>query len=137
MVTPTGSIEEAYKRNVPERKKILELIKNLDKNPDKLHMDITPAAMELGKLDAAHIIPFLKEALLSKNQMTRLHAQTAISYSLLHKFGFVIGKGWTTPKGEEDMKMIWKKNGDYKFDASETDRRESVEKWLTWAITVD
>ena len=137
MGTPTGNIEEAYKQNVPEREKIFELVKDLDKNPDKLNMEITPAAMELGKLDTTHIIPFLKEALLSKNQMTRLHAQTAVHYSLLHKFGFVIGKGWTTPKGEEVMKIIWKENGDYRFDASEKERKESVEKWLKWAITVD
>lgn len=129
--------EGAYKNNIPNKEKIIKLVRDLDKNPDKLHMDITPSVTELGKMDPTHIIVFLKEALLSKNEFTRLHAQSALSYSLSHHFGFQIGKGWTTPKGEEVMREVWIANGDYKFDSSEKQRKTAVEKWVIWSITVD
>ena len=123
--------------NVPDKAKIIELVKHLNDNPDKLHNDITPCVLELGKMETYLIVPFLETALNSSDENTRLHAQRALEYSFAHNSGFVIGQGWANPKGEEMYEQTWFLNGNYKYDAPREDRKKSIQKWLRWAVVID
>lgn len=139
MGTPSGDVVEAYKNKMKPllREKIEILVGKLEDNPDRLHMDITPAVLSLAKFDPTLIMPFLADAMLSDSEMARLHAQRALEQSLMRHFGFVPGKGWTTPKGEEVFAQVWRTNGNYSFDAPKPKREASVKKWLEYSIIVD
>ncbi|MHA1294060.1 MAG: hypothetical protein ACTSR3_12270 [Candidatus Helarchaeota archaeon] len=111
--------------------KIKDLIKNLDDNPDRLHLDITPAVLELANF-GLEVIPYLKESLSSTNEISRLHAQRVLEYIINRHLGFVPGQGWTRSNGEESFREIWKKNGSYDFEAPEQERMKSIRLWMSW-----
>src|SRR5581483_12016253 len=91
-----------------------KLVADLDRDADPLHADITPAVTALGKL-GPQIIPALRQPLLSKDEMTRLHAQRALEGALNTHFGFVAGRGWTQPGGEQRWRELWATNGGYDY----------------------
>lgn len=115
----------------PEERTIRELVAKLDDEPDRLHNDITPAVLALGRLGLA-VLPHLEGALLSGDELTRLHAQRALEFAVDHHFGFRPGRGYTPPDGEARAREAFEQNGRYDFEAPEPQRREAVAAWLRW-----
>jgi len=113
-----------------KNEKLNDLIKNIDDEPDKLHNDITPAVLELGR-SGFEALPYLIEPLSSPDSMTRLHAQRALEYILLYHFGWVPGVE-NDPKISDSFKNLWNSNGGYQYDASEQKRKKSIDTWMAW-----
>lgn len=111
--------------------RIERLVANLDKDPDLLHLDITPAVLELGSL-GLEIIPYLQAPLLSPDEMTRLHAQRALERMLSRRLGFVAGQGWTSPEGPQKWQALWAQNGSYDWQAPKEVRNRAVTLWMQW-----
>lgn len=110
---------------------IEQLVANLDLDSDPLHMDITPAVLELSSL-GFEIIPYLQTPLLSADEMTRLHAQRALELMLSRRLGFVAGQGWTRPEGEQMLRALWARNGSYDWQEAAAARKRSVALWMQW-----
>ncbi|NVM02493.1 MAG: hypothetical protein HWN67_09175 [Candidatus Helarchaeota archaeon] len=117
-----------------DEKKIIELINNIDKDPDPLHNDITPAVLELAKM-GGEVFLYIKDLLSSSNEMTRLHAQKTHEYGVLYYLGWIPGRADNDPQIEVSFKQLWKDNGDYQYDASEEKRDASIESWMNWYNT--
>ncbi len=113
---------------------VQKLIAAIDENPDPLHLDITPAVLELARL-RWHVIPYLESSLLSNNEMTRLHAQRALEGAIMRYLGFEPGIGWQNKAGESRFRRLWKENGNYDYQASEAKRRTTVAAWQQWFET--
>jgi len=113
---------------------IKALVARIDQDADPLHADITPAVEDLGKL-GPKVIPYLRDALNAKDELTRLHAQRALERALERHYGFVPGQGWTKPDGEARFRALWIKNGNYDAAGAEPAREASVKAWLTWSST--
>lgn len=107
-------------------------VARLDRDPDILHVDMTPAVEELG-MRGPEMVPYLVEALRATQQMTRLHAQRAVERMLERRLGFVPGQGWTKPGGEDRFRALWAENGSYDADAPAAARERSIRAWLTWS----
>lgn len=110
------------------------LVARLDQDADRLHADMTPAVHELGTR-GRRIVPVLKPALESPNEMTRLHAQRALEAMVQRELGFVAGQGWTRPGGEQEFMRLWKANGSYDYVSPESVRNAAVDAWLAWSRT--
>src|SRR5262249_43327444 len=107
--------------------KIKTLVAQIDEGgDDPNHADITPSVDQLGQL-GPKVIPYLKDALDAKDEMTRLHAQRALERVLEKHFGFVAGQGWTVPDGENRYRALWIKNGNYDFQGAEAAREASIQ----------
>ncbi len=114
-----------------DEKKIIELINNIDKDPDPLHNDITPAVLELAKM-GGEVLPYIEGLLASPNEMTRLHAQKTLEYGVLYYLGWIPGRADNDPQIEVAFKELWKEKGDYQYDAPEEKRKASIESWMNW-----
>jgi hypothetical protein len=110
---------------------IRQLVAKIDESPDALHLDVTPAVTELGK-KGLRIIPHLRPALESPSEMTRLHAQRALENAVLTHFGFVGGRGFTQPGGEQKARELLARNGSYDYQAPADARRKAIEAWMSW-----
>ena len=107
------------------------LVANLDKDSDELHLDMTPAVLELGSL-GLEIVPYLQAPLLSSDELTRLHAQRALEHMLSRRLGFVPGQGWRSPEGQQKWQALWAQNGSYDWRAPEEVRKHSVAMWMQY-----
>lgn len=111
--------------------RLAELFLALDREPDELHGDFTPAVLaliELGWVAA----PGLLERMLAESADTRLHAQRAFEGILMRDFGFVSGRGFANHDDENRFRQLWAAQGDYAYDASKSDRHKAVDAWRTW-----
>jgi hypothetical protein len=112
------------------------LLAALDDEPDPLHLDMTPAVIELSErgLDA---VPGLLGRMLDSDKMTRLRAQRALEGVVNRRHGFRTGRGFSSPAGEEAVRELWRANGGYDFEADEASRKTSVARWRKWLDRVD
>lgn len=113
------------------KNRLAELFLALDREPDELHGDITPAVLaliELGWVAA----PGLLERMLAESADTRLHAQRAFEGILMRDFGFVSGRGFANRDDENRFRQLWATHGDYAYDASESNRNKAVAAWRVW-----
>lgn len=112
--------------------RIVQLIAALDRDEDPLHMDVTPAARELGAL-GPRVIPHLLGPLGAQDPMTRLHAQRALEQVLYQRFGFTPGQGWRQADGEARWRELWQQNGSYDFQAPAEARDRAIAAWRQWS----
>ncbi|MCE9548220.1 MAG: hypothetical protein K8T25_22335 [Planctomycetia bacterium] len=126
---PVPQIELAGRTS--QRDAINKLIAAIDKDPDWLHSDYTPAVHELTKIGWPAIEPLL-DVLLTTNEETRMRAQRALEGITMEQYGFRRGRGWNDPRGEDRFRQFWKSLGDYNYNAGENDRRASIAKWRAW-----
>ena len=86
------------------------LLQTLDDAPDRLHLDLTPAALALPALGAA-AAPALLDLMRAAAPMTRLHAQRAFE-------GLIARLGIAAPPGPA-----------YAHDAAAPARQAAVQRW--------
>lgn len=119
------------------QKRIQNALSRLDDDPDLLHFDHTPAVHELTVLGEPALEPTLPY-LLSDNPDTRLHAKTAIDGILDKMHGFVGGRGWTTPGGEQKCRDLHRRLWDggaanvWVHEATKSERAEYIERVKEW-----
>jgi hypothetical protein len=111
--------------------RIRKLVADLDKDPDQLHLDITPSVLALPEY-GLDIVPYLHDALLSPQLLTRQHAENALARAVSRHFGFTQGKGWSRPDGQTESRALWVANGSYDARADEAARVRSVDAWMGW-----
>lgn len=111
--------------------RIRELLGRLGEDADPLHMDMTPAVQELAAIGLP-VLPHLEDALLSDDEMTRLHAQRVLEGAVYRHHGFRPGRGWEHPEGEARVRAVFQANGTYDFEAPPEKRREVVRAWMDW-----
>lgn len=70
--------------------------------------------------------------MLSKQRMTRMHAERVIAGVTETQYGFVRGQGWKNREREADWLSFWNDLGDLDCDASLEQRRASVALWEKW-----
>jgi hypothetical protein len=125
---PTQAAESTMN---PKVERIKQLVADLDKDADELHLDITPSVLALAEY-GIDVIPYLHDALLAPELLTRMHAGNALARAVSVHCGFVAGKGWSRPDGEAESRALWIKNGSYDAKADEQARARSVEAWTAW-----
>lgn len=103
----------------------------LDDNADPLHADMTPAVYALGNLGWVAVPPLL-DLMLAERTLTRLHAERALELIVNGSLGFVPGQGFPSAEAEEQVRAIWRDNGDYRHDADEQSRAAAVCRWHDW-----
>ena len=133
--TPLADTKPAVPAN-----RVQELLAKLDDDPDILHADYTPAVWELIEIGEPVIEPTLPY-LLSENETTRLHAERVIEGVMRRMYGFVAGKGWTRPGGEQEFRQLsntlWDfeaRGGKSVYESPVRDRLAyilRVKRWLT------
>ncbi|MDD3676988.1 hypothetical protein [Thauera propionica] len=107
------------------------LLTQIDADPDPLHSDHTPAVWALIETGRP-ALPGLLNLMASSNEETRLHAQRAFEGILMAEMGFVPGRGFSTPDGEDRFRALWTGQGSYDWDADEDARERSLAAWRAW-----
>ena len=115
----------------PAAVRVAELLKRIDEAPDELHVDLTPAANELVTIGRP-ALPGLLNLMASSNEETRLHAQRAFEGILMVEMGFVPGRGFSNPDGEDRFRALWAGQGSYDWNADEDARERSLAAWRAW-----
>ena len=111
-----------------------ELIRTITANPDWLHAGHSPAVDKLVDF-GDEAIPRLLDLMLLDGPYDgyiRLHAETALNYITLKKYGFVRGQGWTNPEGEERLNAGWKSLPRLDSGAPLAERERAVKLWREW-----
>lgn len=103
-------------------------LRTLDDAPDELHLDQTPAVRTLIAM-GERAVPGILEAMLSEDDVTRLHAQRALEGIVYRRHGFLPGAGFPSAEAEEAARGEWRHHGDYAHDASPADRDAAVRAW--------
>lgn len=113
-------------------KDIPELISKINNDPDLLHLDYTPAVHQLSEcgIDAAiAVLPLLN----STEIWERYRAQRVLEGVVRRMYGWQPGKGYPVGiDGEEKVKKLFIKMGNYQADASIEIRNASMIKWEKW-----
>jgi len=111
---------------------IPELISKINNDPDLLHLDYTPAVHQLSEcgIDAAiAVLPLLD----SSEIWERYRAQRVLEGVVQRMYGWQPGKGYPVGiDGEEKVKKLFIKMGNYQADASIEIRNASIIKWEKW-----
>ncbi len=108
-----------------------ELLAAIDESPDELHLDYTPAVWALAELGwpvASRLLDLMAVA----GEMTRLRAARALELIVERDHGFIADSGFPNPETEDAVRELWARNGDYRYDADERARAESVRRWRNW-----
>lgn len=111
--------------------KIAELIRDIDKNPNRLHRNYTPAVDALIKIGPPAIKPLL-DVMQDEREVTRRRAQTALVDITMISQGWQPGRPWADPNGEAKWREFWKSLGNLQWDASKEDREKSIKQWQIW-----
>jgi hypothetical protein len=113
------------------RRGVKKLLAVINEAPDPLHLDITPAVRELSER-GLEAVPGLLTLMLDSDSMTRLHAQRALEGVVNRRHGFRAGAGFSAKADEKEARDLWRINGGYDFEASDSSRTVSVERWREW-----
>jgi hypothetical protein len=108
-----------------------QLLRRIDEEPDPLHQDQTPAVQALAAAGRP-AIPGLLDLLAAPATDTRMRAQRAFEGLLMRELGFVPGKGFSTPDGEQRFRALWLAQGNYAFDGPPADRAAAITAWRAW-----
>lgn len=113
-------------------KEIDNLLKELNKDPDKLHLDYTPAVfrlIEYGLEAALAVLPLLN----SNDKWERHRAQRVLEGVIQRRFGWRPGYGYPEGSvGEEKLKNLLFEMGNYQAEGSIKQRSASINKWKVW-----
>lgn len=75
----------------PVAERVKSLISRINDNPDKLHIDLTPAVGQPRRIGKPALLPCL-ELMLTDDVYTRLRAQRVIEGVVMIQHGFVFGQ---------------------------------------------
>ncbi|WP_158892909.1 hypothetical protein [Amycolatopsis anabasis] len=114
-----------------DSREVEELLAAIDDDPDPLHLDYTPAMWALAELGWP-VAPSLLDLMETAGDQTRLRAARALELIVDREHGFVAGRGFPGPEAEDAVRALWARNGDYRYDAEEAARVESVRRWRDW-----
>ena len=108
------------------------LIRELNHDPDILHLDYTPAVRRLTEcgLEAVWaILPVLD----SEDSWERLRAQRVLEGVMQRRYGWRPGRGFSGKKSREtEMLTLMRANGNYRAGAPRPQRRKSIRLWKDW-----
>jgi len=99
--------------------------------PDMLHYDRTPSMLalsEMGLGGLAAIIPLLDAA----DERTRQHAQGVLERVTFREISKSVQSPPSSTKAKATWKLLWEKNGPYRWNAPEDQRQQSIHKWKKW-----
>jgi hypothetical protein len=99
---------------------IAALLRSFNEHPDPLHVDVTPAVLQLIDRGLPGALAVL-ELLNSGEVLTRLRARRVVEGAVMRHFG----------TDTEKAHAVVAKNG-YDPEAPEEQRREAVERWRRW-----
>jgi hypothetical protein len=114
-----------------EDAKIKTLIERIDKDPDRLHADVTPSVLELTELGlpGAHAVLELLDA---PEFLTRKRAQRVLEGVVMRHYGWIAGQGYATSEAQDQVQTLLKTNGNYNADAPQRKRKSAIGKWRHW-----
>jgi hypothetical protein len=107
------------------------LVQTINDNPDPLHVDVTPSVLQLIKkgLPAARAVLDLLDA---PELLARRRAQRVLEGVVMYRHGWVAGRGYTDPDGQQKTQDLLAANGNYQADAAPEARKQAIEKWRGW-----
>jgi hypothetical protein len=112
-------------------KRIEELVRTVNDNPDPLHFHSTPSVSELIDLGKP-VIPRMLDLMLSEDEATRSHAMHVLSAVTMPMFGYVQGRGWPEHDDNDRWNAFWKSLGDLDADQPRKERERAVRLWREW-----
>lgn len=110
---------------------IARLVGAINDDPDPAHNDYTPAVHALARAGLP-ALPAVLPLLESDDRWTRLRAQRVLE---------VITREWVrartparpaTVRAESDWLALWRKNGDYDWQAESPARARAIARWRAW-----
>jgi hypothetical protein len=107
------------------------LVRTINDNPNKLHSQYTPSVEGLISIGAP-AIPRLLDLMETGDYMTRMRAEAALERITMEAYGFVPGRGWSRPTGQDEWGYLWESLGSLDYKACEEMRRHSVALWRRW-----
>jgi hypothetical protein len=113
-----------------------ELVRAIDDEPDRLHVDLTPAVnalIELGLPGARAALDVLN----AEGELTRLRGQRVLEAVVMRHFGWRAGQGFPDAASEERARAVIAANGPYDAEADPVARADSVERWRSWLAEQD
>lgn len=114
-----------------EEDEIEMLVKTINDNPDRLHVDSTPSVqrlIQLGLPGATAVVDLLN----APDLHTRLRAQRVLEGVVMRMHGWRPGQGYRDSEGQERTMSVLSANGDYKADAPQRKRKSAIGKWRHW-----
>jgi hypothetical protein len=112
--------------------KLVGLVREIDENPDPLHVDVTPAVLQMTELGLPAAKAVL-ELLDAPEWPTRIRAQRVIEGVVMRRYGWQPGHGYPNPhEGQKKVADVLSSNGSYDAKSSSEHRREAIVKWRQW-----
>src|SRR4051812_37104296 len=112
----------------PVDKRLADLVRYIDQNPDPLHVDVTPAVLQLMEL-GLHAAKAVLELLDASDVLTRKRAQRAVEGVVMRRNGWRPGQGYPNPHAGQKVKSVLESNGSYRADSPSELRRRAIAKW--------
>jgi hypothetical protein len=108
-----------------------ELVRTINVNGDFLHADHAPSVDKLIELGDPAIPRMLDLMLLNGEYdgFTRLHAETVLYGIVAGNYGFVSGRGYSDPNGNDRANALWKSLGSLNWKAPLEERERAVRLW--------
>jgi hypothetical protein len=128
-----GCVEQNRKAGISEDQetvKVTELIRRIDENPDRLHIESTPAVHELIDIGPAAIEPVLG-LMLDDLEVRRQRGQRVLQEILVRMYGYEPGIQWANTPNQRKYLAKWESLG-LEYDTELSARRKGVEKWKHW-----
>lgn len=112
--------------------KLADLVRGIDENSDPLHIDVTPAVLQLmesGLRAAAAVLELLD----APDVLTRKRAQRVVEGVVMRRNGWQPGQGYPEPhEGQQKVRSVLESNGSYRAGAPPELRRQAIAKWRQW-----
>lgn len=110
---------------------IQALIDEIDRHPDPLHADRTPAVEALIRRGEG-VLPAVFPLLDSEDADTRMRAQRILA-AITRDLMDAEHRDRPLERGAmQRWQALWEENGDYDWRASPSDRREALRRWTEW-----
>jgi hypothetical protein len=107
-----------------------DLARAIDDDPDPMHLDVTPAAQELGAMGLP-AVPAILGVLEAEHPDTRLRAQRALEAVIYGRHGFVAGQGFPSDDAEDAARRELQAIG-YDHEADAGARAAALERAREW-----
>lgn len=116
----------------PVNDKLAGLVRDIDKHPDPLHVDVTPAVVQLIAIGLPAVAAVL-ELLDAPDVLTRRRAQRVVEGVVMQRHGWRPGRGYADPQaGQLKVRAVLETNGSYRADAPPENRRLAIARWRKW-----
>jgi HEAT repeat protein len=99
--------------------------------PDPLHYDVTPSVLALANLGLPvleSVLPLLD----SPDPRTRQHAQKVLELATSNEIVASVKPRALADTARQQWVDLWSRNGPYRWDAAENERREAIQRWESW-----